>query len=387
MRISRVTPVVVNARLRNWIFVRVETDRPGLIGWGEASLEWKTRAVVGALEDLSVLLVGEDPLRTEHLWEVLDRQQFFDGGTVAHSAASGIDQALHDIRGKDAGVPVARLLGGPVRDRVRMYDHLGGGEPSAVYDAANADAFRERAHASVEDGFDALKILAVPRSRPLEGRASVNAAAGLMAAVRETVGPDVDIMVDLHGRTSAAMAIQYGHALAEYQPWFLEEPCRPGNTADLQTVARSVPIPIATGERLTTRHQFRDVLEMRAAAVLQPDICHAGGFTGLRRISALAAAFDVAVAPHNPLGPVATMANLQFAFACPNHLIQEVMRADVPWRDEVVDAPLVVESGHVGLPDRPGIGVEIDERAAARHPYVPEPPVRWYHPDGAVADW
>lgn len=378
---------MVNAGLRNWVFVKVETDQPGLVGWGEATLEWKTRAVVGAVEDLASLVLGEDPRRTEYLWEVLDRQQFFDGGIVTHSAASGIDQALWDIRGKDAGLSVAQLLGGPVRDRVRMYDHLGGGDPNAVYDEATVDGFRARATDSMAAGFDALKILAVPRTRPLEGSASVRSAASLLRTVREVVGTDVDIMVDLHGRTGAAMAIEYARAFVDYQPWFIEEPCRPGNTAELALVARSTSIPVATGERLTTRHQFRDVLEARAAAVLQPDVCHAGGFTGLRRIAALAAAFDISLAPHNPLGPVATMASIQFAFACQNHLIQEVMRSDVPWRDEVVDAPLVIERGWVRLPERAGIGVVVDESAARRHPYQPEPSMRWFHADGTVADW
>jgi len=387
MRVTRVSTLVVNARLRNWVFVRIETDQPGLIGWGEATLEWKARAVAGAVEDLAPLVVGEDPRRTEHLWSAMDRHPFFPGGAVGMSALSGIDQALWDIKAKDLGVPLHVLLGGPVRDHVRMYDHLGGGASDAVYDQATAEAFAAGAARSVADGFDALKILAVPRSRPLEGARALREAVRLMEAVRGAVGDDVDIMVDLHGRTSPAMGIQYGLALAPLRPWFLEEPCRPDDPAGLAEVARAVPVPIAAGERSIGLREFRALFEHRAVAVAQPDVCHVGGIIGLRRIAALAEAHGVALAPHNPLGPVATMVNLHLGFAMPAFLIQEVMRADVPWRDEVVDQALVIEGGRAPQPTRPGIGIEIDERAAARHPYQPETLVRWTHEDGSIADW
>jgi galactonate dehydratase len=387
LRVTRVSTVVVNARLRNWVFVKIETDRPGLVGWGEASLEWKTRAVVGAVEDLSPLVVGEDPRRTEHLWQSMMRHPFFQGGMVGMSALSGIDQALHDIKAKDLGVPLFELLGGPVRDHVRMYDHLGGGDSDAVYNEATEESFAERAAASVQNGFDALKILAVPRSRSLEGMPKIRQAVGLMAAVREAVGDDVDVMIDLHGRTSAAMGIRYGMALAPLRPWFLEEPCRPDDTAGLAEVARAVPIPIAAGERLCTLREFDSLFRARAVAVAQPDVCHVGGVTGVRRIAALAEAAGITLAPHNPLGPVATMVNLHLGFAISDFLIQEVMRADVPWRDEVVDSSFQIVRGRVSQPTRPGIGIEVDEHGAARHPYQPEEIVRWFHDDDSVADW
>jgi galactonate dehydratase len=303
------------------------------------------------------------------------------------SALSGIDQALHDIKAKALGVPLYELLGGRVRDRVRLYDHLGGGESSAVYDDATPESFAERARASVADGFTALKILAVPPSRSLEGAASLRQAEALMGAVRDEVGDAVDVMVDLHGRTTAAAAIQYGLALAPFRPWFLEEPVQPGNVDALVEVARALPIPVATGERLVTRWEFREVLEKRACAVIQPDVCHCGGVAELRRIAAHAETHYIGVAPHNPLGPIATAVNIHLALAMPNFLIQEVMRADVPWRDEVVDAPLEIVDGHILPPGRSGIGVEVDEGAAAAHPYRPEPVTRAFQPDGAVADW
>ena len=387
MRVTAVDTVVVNARLRNWVFVKVTTDEPGLHGWGEASLEWKTRAVVGAVEDLADIVIGEDPMRVEHLWQAMFRQQFFKGGIVTTSAISGIEQALHDVKAKALGVPLYELLGGRVRDRVRLYDHLGGGESTAVYDEAVPSVFAERARASVADGFNALKILAVPPSRPLEGAESLRRAEALMGAVRDAVGPDVDVMVDLHGRTTPAMAIRYGHALAPYAPWFLEEPVQPGDVDALVEVARALPIPIATGERLVTRWEFQELFAKRACAVAQPDVCHCGGVAELKRIAAMAETAFVSMAPHNPLGPIATAVNVHTALSTPNFLIQEVMRSDVPWRDEVVDAPLEIVDGHVLPPIRAGIGVEVDEAAAARHPYVPELPARVFHDDGSVADW
>lgn len=387
MKITKVSTCVVNARMRNWVFVKVETDTPGLVGWGEASLEWKTRAVVGAIEDMAGLLIGENPLRIEHIWHILYRQQFFKGGVVIMSAISGIDQALHDIKAKYFNVPLYELLGGLVREKVRMYDHLGGGSTDAVYNEASAEIFAERAAASARDGFTALKILAVPRTEMLDGQKSIRDAAQLMGAVREAVGPDVDVMVDLHGRTTPAMAIQYGYALAEYRPWFFEEPCQPENVDAMVEVARKLPFPVATGERLVTRYQFRELLEKRACAVIQPDVCHCGGVSEIKKIAALAETYYITVAPHNPLGPLATMVSLQIGFSTPNFLIQEVMRSDVPWRYDIIDDEFRIENGYFLPPTRPGIGIEINEAEAAKHPYQPELEMRYFHPDGAVADW
>lgn len=387
MRITRVSTQVVNARLRNWIFVRVETDQPGLTGTGEATLEFQTRAVVGAVEDLSPLILGQDPRRIEHLWQVMFRHPFFKGGVVTMSALSGIDQALHDIKARDLGIPVWQLLGGLTKDRLRMYDHLGGGDSTAVYDSARAESFAEKAAQSRADGFSAVKILAVGRTAPLDGRAALASAEALMSAARDGAGEDMDIMVDLHGRTTAAMAIQYAEVLKPYRPWFLEEPCQPEDSDGIARVARATTIPIASGERLCHRREFLPLLQSGAIAVAQPDVCHAGGLTEVRRIAALCDTFGVSMAPHNPLGPVATMANIHLGFATPNFLIQEVMRADVPWREEVVQGGARIEGGHVLPPQAPGLGIEIDDAAAARHPYQEALPIQWYHTDGSVADW
>ncbi len=387
MKIVDVTTVVVNANLRNWVFVKVTTDEPGLVGWGEASLEWKTRSVVGAVADLAPLLVGQDPRRIEHLWQTMYREPFFKGGVVTMSAISGIDQALHDIWAKSLGVPLYQLLGGAVRDRVRLYDHLGGGSSEAVYGTDGPTAFADRARECVKAGFTAVKVLAVPMGNGLPSNAQLAASEAAMGAIRHAVGDDVEIMVDFHGRTTPAAAIQFARVLAPFRPWFIEEPCQPENIDAMLEVTRAVSVPVATGERLCSRYEVRQVLEKRVCAVLQTDVCHAGGVSELRKIAAMASAYDVQMAPHNPLGPIATAVNIHLGLSLSNFLVQEVMRADVPWRDDVVSAALDVVDGHVLPPTRPGIGIEVDERAASRHPYVPEPRLANHDALGAVMDW
>ena len=387
MKITGIKTFVVNAKLRNWIFVRVETDQPGLYGLGEATLEFQTRAVVGAIEDLALLIQGEDPRRIEHLWQTMYRHPFFKGGIVTMSALSGIDQALHDLKAKDLGIPLWQLIGGLTRDKLRMYDHLGGGDSNAVYDSAAEASFAEKAARSRADGFTAVKILAVGRTAPLDGLAALKSAERLMAAAREGAGDDMDIMVDLHGRTTAAMAILYAKALEPYRPFFLEEPCQPEDPQGIARVARSTTIPIASGERLVHRSEFLPLLQMQGIAVAQPDVCHAGGLTEVRRIAALCDTFGVSMAPHNPLGPIATMVNIHLGFATPNFLIQEVMRSDVPWRDEIVQGVTPIVGGYVEPSQAPGIGIDIDFAAAARRPYQNAPPIQWRHEDGSIADW
>lgn len=387
MKITRVVPVVVNAVMRNWVFVKVETDQPGLHGWGEATLEWKTRSVVGAIEDVSRFAIGEDPRRIEHLFQVMYRQYFWKPGIEGLSAISGIEQALWDIKAKDLGVPVYELLGGRVRDTVRVYNHLGGGRMAGMYESGTPEEFAERALSVTAAGYTALKFMPVPRTLPVEGPRAVRYAESLVRAVREAVGPDVDLMVDLHARTWPAMALQYCQAFEPYGLLFFEEPCPTEDIEATAQVTRASRIPIATGERLVGRHQFREVFERRACHVIQPDLSHCGGLWEARKIAALAETYSMAVAPHNPNGPIATAAAVHFALATPNWLIQEAISSDVPWRDEVLDHPLEVVAGTIAAPDRPGLGVEIDERAAAKHPFQPEAEQRYFHPDGAVADW
>lgn len=387
MKITRITTTVINARLRNWVIVRVDTDQPGLYGLGEATVEFQTRAVVGAVEDLAGLIVGQDPRDIERLWQIMYRHPFFKGGVVTMSALSGIDQALWDLTAKDLGVPLWRILGGLARDRVRMYDHLGGGDSDAVYNSDEASSFAEKMKKCVADGFTAVKILAVPQSAALDNAARLRQAEALMATAREAAGPDIDIMVDFHGRTSAAMAIEYARVLEPFRPYFFEEVVQPQFAAGMAKVARSTHVPLASGERLYTTQEFLPLLQEDAIDVAQPDVCHAGGITGLRSISTLCDTFGVVMAPHNPLGPVATMVNVHLGLTTPNFLIQEVMRADVPWREEVVQGFPEIHDGYIQAPRAPGIGISIDDLEAAKHPFEASSPVQWFHVDGSVADW
>ena len=387
MKIARVSTLVVNANMRNWVFVKVETDEAGLHGWGEATLEWKTSSVVGAVEDVSRYIVGEDPLRIEHLYQVMSRQYFWRSGIEGMTAISAIEQALWDIKGKMLGVPVYELLGGRVRDRVRLYNHLGGGQMQEMYESARPEEFAERALKVREMGYTAIKFMAVPRTLPVEGAASVRHAEGVVRAVREAVGPDVDLMVDLHARTWPAMAVRYCNAFEPYGLLFFEEPCPTEDVEATAQVTRQSRIPIATGERLVGRHQFRELFERRACHVIQPDLSHCGGLWEARKIAAMAEAYSMAVAPHNPNGPVATAAAVHFALATPNWLIQEAITSDVPWRDDVVEGGASIRDGYAALPTRLGLGIEINELEAARHPFRPEAEQRYFHPDGSVADW
>ncbi len=387
MKIRSITPLIVNANMRNWVFVKVETDQPGLYGWGEATLEWKTRTVVGAIEDISRFIIDEDPRRIEHLMQIMYRQYFWKVGIEGMSAISGIEQALWDIKAKALGVPVYELLGGRVRDRVRAYNHLGGGQMDSMYLSERAEEFAERALIVKDMGYTAMKFMAVPRTEPVEGLQSVRYAAELVRAVREAVGPEMDLMVDLHARTWPAMAIQYCQAFEPYGLLFFEEPCPTEDIAATAEVTRASRIPIATGERLVGRHQFRELFEKRACHIIQPDLSHCGGLWEARKIAAMAETYSMAVAPHNPNGPIATAAAVHFAAATPNWLIQEAITSDVPWRDEVVTQSSSVNDGYFNIPTTPGLGVEVNEVEAAKYPFKPEAEQRYFHPDGAVADW
>jgi len=373
--------------MRNWIFVKVETDQPGLYGWGEATLEWKTKGVVGAIEDLAVLLIGLDPRRTEHIWQVMHRQYFWRGGITNYTAMSGIDQALWDIKGKDLGKPVCELLGGPVRDTLRFYDHLGGGTLEGMYKTAEPAEFAERIKASIERGFTAVKAMPIPVAEYIESASTLKHAARCVEAMRNAAGDGIDIMLDLHARTTPAAAIQFGRLLVDYNLYWYEEPCWPEHVDALVEVARALPFPIATGERLVGRWEFRELFEKRACAIVQPDVTHCGGISEARRIAAMAETYSISVACHNPQGPVSTAASTHIGFATPNYLIQEMVRADVPWRNDVVDEPIPLEAGMCQAPTRPGLGIEINEAEAARHPWKPEVAMAYNHRDGSVADW
>jgi galactonate dehydratase len=392
VKITNLKAVICNAEMRNWVFVKVETDVAGLYGWGECSLEWKTRSVAGALEDFAPMIVGEDPTRIEHLYQKMYRQSFWRTGIIGLSAISGIEQACWDILGKSLGQPVYKLLGGAVRDKVRMYTHLGGGDMRAVYESQNSadpKVFVDRAQEVIARGYNAVKVLITPPTESLNSIAAYKYADRMMEALRLAVGDSVDIMVDCHGRHSLANAVEFCRVLAPYRPFFVEEPVPPENVDVMVEVRKATTVPIATGERLVTRYQFRDVIEKQACHVIQPDLCHCGGLWEAKKIAAMAETYTMGVAPHNPLGPVANAVALHFDLSTPNFLIQEDMLSDVPWRWEVVQHSLTSENGYWLPNDSPGLGIEVNEQAAARHPFQQEVihPLTVRAHDGAVLDW
>ncbi|GAB3681516.1 galactonate dehydratase [Salinarchaeum chitinilyticum] len=369
-----------------WLFLKIETS-DGLIGWGEPVVEGRSKTVKAAVEELlDGYLLGEDPGRIEHHWQRLYRGGFYRGGPVLMSAIAGIDQALWDIKGKAFDAPVYDLLGGPVRDRIRVYQWIGGDRPAEVGDAAAEQ---------VDAGFTALKMNATPELRRVDNPAAVEAASNRLAEVRDRVGPEVDIGVDFHGRVSKPMAKRLVEALEPHEPFFVEEPVLSEHLDDLAEISQHTTIPIATGERLYSRWDFKEILEDGHVDVLQPDLSHAGGITEVKKIADMAEAYDVAVAPHCPLGPIALASCVQLDAVSPNALIQE-QSLDIHYNetsdvlDYLADTEVFeYEDGYVDLPDGPGLGIEIDEehvRKMAEEDVDWHNPV-WTHDDGSVAEW
>ncbi|MBP2217956.1 galactonate dehydratase [Arthrobacter sp. CAN_C5] len=381
MRISRIETFLVPPR---WLFVRVETDS-GIVGWGEPVIEGRSETVRTAVEQLSELLIGADPLRIEDHWQVMTKGSFYRGGAILASAVAGLDQALWDIAGKSLGVPVHQLLGGHVRDRIRMYGWVGGDEPAEVADSIAAQ---------LEVGLTAVKMNASGRMSPLGSVAEIDAVVERVAAAREVLGPHRDVAVDFHGRFTLANTRRVAPLLEPLHPFFLEEPTVPENSHLIGGLASSTSIPIATGERLYNRQEFLPVLQA-GIAVAQPDLSHAGGITEVRKIATLAEIYDVQLAPHCPLGPLALAACLQVGFATTNFLIQEQsigihynQGAEV--LDYVLDkTPLRFVDGHVERLTGPGLGIEIDEAAVRRvdkSGHAWRSPM-WRHADGSYAEW
>lgn len=390
MKITGVKTLAVNAEMRNWVFVKVETDQPGLYGWGEATLEWKTRGVIGTVEDLEPLVLGRDPRDIEDLVRRMHKHGFWKMGAIGASAISGIEVALWDILGKELGVPVWRLLGGKTRDRVPVYTHLGLGDMTAVYETMQIEPLKERALEVVDKGYNALKVVFIPYTHYTSSTRGVNHVEKLMSGLREAVGDDVEIMIDFHGRpASSAAALDYIRALAPGKPLFVEEPVQPHHPLLMREVTRASPVAIATGERLIGRSEFDPLFRLRAMQIAQPDIAHTGGLAEARKIAAAAETAGIGIAPHNPLGPIAGATALHFDIATPNFVIQEEMTGAVPWYDEVVSTPIKRVDGAWQIPETPGLGIEVNEKACSRHPYKTEV----FHTsnavltDGTVVDW
>ncbi|TMR96468.1 galactonate dehydratase [Nonomuraea basaltis] len=379
--IARIETFLVAPR---WLFVRVETGS-GIVGWGEATCEGRSETVRAAIDQLAELLIGRDALRIEDHWQVLTKGSFYRGGPILASAVAGLDQALWDIAGKHFGAPVHQLLGGPVRDRIRVYGWVGGDEPSEV---------RDHVAAQVEAGLTAVKMNASGRMSPVASVAELNGVVARVAAAREVLGDDRDVAVDLHGRFTLANARRVAPLLEPYRPLFLEEPVVPENSHLIGEFVRSTAIPVSTGERLHSRQEFLPVFQA-GIAVAQPDLSHAGGITEVRKIAALAEVYDVQLAPHCPLGPIALAACLQVGFVTPNYLIQEQsIGIHYNLGAEVLDycldkTPLTFVDGHIERLTAPGLGIEVDEqavRAAGKRGHAWRSPI-WRHRDGSYAEW
>ncbi len=348
-------------------------------------MEGRAKTVEAAVEELfESYLLGEDPTRIEDHWQAMYRGSFYRGGPVLMSAIAGIDQALWDIKGQTLGAPVYELLGGPARDRIRVYQWIGGDRPDDVGEAAAE---------KVDAGFTALKMNATPEMRRVDNPKAVDEAVDRIAAVREAVGDEVDIGVDFHGRVSKPMAKRLVAALEPYDPFFVEEPVLPEHNDALPEIAAKTTTPIATGERMYSRWDFKEVFEQGSVDVIQPDLSHAGGITEVNKIASMAEAYDVALAPHCPLGPVALASCVQVDAAAPNALIQE-QSLDIHYNEgsdvlDYLDDPSVFEyeDGYVELPEGPGLGIDVDEAAirAADEPDWHNP--IWRHEDGGVAEW
>lgn len=365
-----------------WCFLKISTDE-GICGWGEPIVEGRARTVAQAVKEFEPVLLGQDPLRIEHWWQTMYRTTFYRGGPVLTSALSGIDEALWDIKGKYYNTPVYELLGGAVRDKIRMYSHAGG---------ATTEDFVARIRHFKALGYTAVKASPGYKSpvRDIDTREFILRSVERLEAAREAAGDDMDIALDAHGQFSPAMSIRMAQALEHIHPMFLEEPCLPENVDTMVRVAQSTTIPIATGERLFTRWGFREVLEKQAAVVLQPDPCHCGGISETRRIAAMAEVYYANIAPHNPLGPISMAVCLQLDAACPNFLIQEFAGTDDGWErgEGYLKQPFVVENGYVALPKGPGLGIEVDEDVVRERSYPGDwDTPRQFHEDGSVAQW
>lgn len=377
MKITQLRTFVVDGGSSNWVFVKVYTDE-GLVGLGEGTIASKAQTMAAAIEEHERYLIGRDPRQIERLWQAMYRYARWRGGPVLNSAISAIEIALWDILGKSLGVPIYQLLGGACRDRVRMYAHLGGRSPEET---------AERARALVEAGYTALKMgpfvapdgIVRPSLGIREGLAKVR-------ATREAVGPDVDVLLDAHGQLTPVMALEVAERVAELRPFFLEEATQPEDVDGLAWLAERVKVPLATGERLFTKYGFVPIVDRHLVNYIQPDIVHCGGILELKKIAAMAEAHSIDVAPHNPQSEISTMASIHLNACTPNAVILEHVHASPPWRYDIFDGGYVVKNGYVDLPAKPGLGLELNEAEAAKHPYRADLRTMWVWEDGSVAD-
>jgi galactonate dehydratase len=381
MKITAIETFLVPPR---WLFCKISTD-DGVTGWGEPIVEGRAATVRTAVQELSELLLGCDPLPVEDHWQRMTKGGFYRGGPILSSAVAGLDQALWDIAGKAHGVPVHQLLGGPVRDRVRVYSWIGGDDPSAVGDGIAAQ---------LAAGITAVKMNASARMEPIAGPAAIREVIDRVESARAALGDHADLAIDFHGRVSLPNALRLLPLLEPYQPLFVEEPVLPEHMYALGRLTAASSIPLAAGERLYGRHEFLPVLQ-QGLAVAQPDLSHAGGISEVRRIASLAEIFGATLAPHCPVGPIGLAASLQIAFATPNFLIQEQSlgihyNTNNDLLDYLADTSVFdFRDGHILRPCKPGLGIDVDEaavRKADERGHSWRSPT-WRNHDGSFAEW
>ncbi|MFL6872762.1 MAG: galactonate dehydratase [Candidatus Azotimanducaceae bacterium] len=382
MKITRLTTYIVPPR---WLFLKIETDE-GLIGWGEPVLEGRAHTVATAVDELSDYLVGEDPLQIEKHWQAMYRGAFYRGGPILMSAIAGVDQALWDIKGKYHDAPVHQLLGGQVRDRIKVYAWVGGDRPADIVASAQQ---------AIVDGFSATKMNLTEELQVVDHLSKIDDAVERIASLRSAVGNKLDIAVDFHGRVHAPMAKVLIKAIEPYNPLFIEEPVLSEHLETMAQLRRNTHIPIATGERLYSRFDYKNLFTLGAADIIQPDLSHAGGITECKKIAAMAESWDLALAPHCPLGPIALAACLQIDAVSQNAFIQEQSQGiHYNQSNDLTDylsdpSVLHFSDGYVDIPQGPGLGIDINEdyvieRSKKGHRW--HNPI-WQHPDNSIAEW
>ena len=376
MKIKDIKVFAVDCFRTNWVFVKVYTDE-GIDGVGEATLEYKEKALFGAIEHIREYLIGKNPFQIEKHWHSIYRDAYWRGGAVLMSALSAVETALWDILGKALNVPVYQLLGGKVNDEVRIYVN------GWFSGAKTPDEFAKKASDAVKRGITAMKWDPFGKAYLEISNKELNTAVECVAKVREAVGNDVDLLIEGHGRFNIPTAVKISRELAPFRPMFFEEPVPPDNLDALKEVKDRSPIAIAAGERLYTRWDYKDMFDKMAADYIQPDISHAGGISELKKIAAEAESRYIPFAPHNPSGPVANAATLQLAASCPNFSILEIMYSDVDYRCDITNEQLVYHDEFMKIPDKAGLGIEINEEECLKHPYKPH---TLRHYTGALTD-
>ncbi len=365
MKITAIKTFICNAYRTNWVFIKVLTDQPGLYGVGEATLEYKEQTVVQACLELERDLKGRDPRDIEAIWHDSYRDAYWRGGPVLMSAISAIDIALWDILGKELHVPVWRLLGGKVRDRVPCYAN------GWFVPAKTPEEFGAKAVEAVKNGFRALKWDPFGAAYKYLDPTAFQQAIRCVELVYNAAKGHSEILIEGHGRFDLPTALRIANALKDFNILWFEEPIIPDSMEALADFRSRANVPVAFGERLYNANSFRTLLEYRAADFIQPDVSHAGGLTELKKIAAIAQTHHIPLCPHNPSGPVANAATLQLAASTPNFMFLETMARDVPWRSEICDESVSIVDGSMIIPDRPGLGVDINEEEIAKHPYQP----------------